>query len=104
MINKEQAIDRLVSVYGKYGISREVLTSLYMDGIEKQGFTPQEVYNLLRMSLGHEFNEREYFAVAEIADMLGMTENEVIAEARKAKAGNESLISGFKMYLPNGIK
>ncbi len=104
MINTEQAINRLYSIYGKHGITRELITSLFMDGIEKQGFTPLDTYNLLRMSLGHEFNEREYFAVAEIADMLGISENEVVAEAKEAQTGNEALINGFRMYFPKGIQ
>lgn len=104
MISKEQAIDRLHSTYSKYGVSREVLTEILTDGIEQQGFTPQEVYNLVRMSLGREFGEREYFAVSEIAAMLGMTEKEVMNAAEKANAGNEALLSGFRMFFPQGIK
>lgn len=51
------------------------------------------------MSLGHEFGGREYFAVPEIADMLGMTEEEVIAAAQKAKAGNEAMKATCKKVM-----
>lgn len=103
MITVEQAIDRLFATYHQYGITRELLENLFNDGVNNQGFTPLETYNLLRMSLGHEFNEREYFAVSEIATMLDMSENEVMEEAKKAKTSNESLINGFRLYFPNGI-
>lgn len=104
MITVQQAIDRLFATYNQYGITWELLENLFNDGVNNQGFTPLETYNLLRMSLGHEFNEREYFAVSEIASMLGMSEDEVMEEAKKAKISNETLINGFRLYLPNGIK
>lgn len=80
-------IDRLFATYGEYGIDRELIERLFTDGTHKQGFTSLEVYNLLRMSLGHEYGEREYFAVSEVAAMLGMTENEVMNAAEKQKQG-----------------
>lgn len=104
MITVQQAIDRLFATYDQYGITRELLETLFKYGVNNQGFTPLETYNLLRMSLGHEFNEREYFAVSEIASMLGMSEDEVVEEVKKAQKSNETLINGFQLYLPNGIK
>lgn len=97
-------IDRLFATYGEYGIDKERVKQLFADGTHKQGFTPLEVYNLLRMSLGYEFGGREYFAVSEVATMLGMTENEVINAAEKAKVRNEALLSEFRMFFPQGIK
>lgn len=104
MITPEQAITRLHATYRKYGVERSTIERLFADGTDNQGFTPLETYNLLRMILAREFNEHEYFAVSEIASMLGMTEDEVMEEARKAKTGNEALINGFKMFFPHGIK
>ena len=91
MITQKEAVQRLFNTYGEYGITEDILNQLFEDGVKNQHFTPQETYNLLRMSLGHEFGGREYFAVPEIADMLGMTEEEVIAAAQQAKAGNEAM-------------
>lgn len=103
MITQKEAVQRLFAIYGEYGVTEDMLNSLFEDGVNNQHFTPQETFNLLRMSLGHEFGGREYFAVPEIASMLDMTEEEVIAAAQKAKAGNEALISGFRMYFPSGL-
>lgn len=103
MITQQKAVQRLYNTYGEYGITEELLNRLFEDGVNNQHFTPQETFNLLRMSLGHEFGEREYFAVSEIASMLDMTEEKVIAEAERAKAGNEAVINGFRMYFPNGL-
>lgn len=52
MITAEQAINRLYGAYGKFGVSKDLITRLFMDGTRQQGFTPQTAYNLLRMSLG----------------------------------------------------
>lgn len=103
MITQKEAVQRLFAIYGEHGVTEDMLNRLFEDGVNNQHFTPQETFNLLRMSLGHEFGGREYFAVSEIASMLGMTEEEVIAAAQKAKAGNEAVISGFRMLFPSGL-
>lgn len=107
-ISTEQAINRLYSTYGKFGITKKLITSLFMDGIEKQGFTPLATYNLLRMSLGEEFKQQEYFSVKEIAEMLETSEEEVrqqIAQLQE-QDGAEPIetMQGWQWYFPNGIK
>lgn len=101
-MTKQEAIQRLYNTYGQYGITAELLDRLFEDGINNQHFTLQETFNLLRMSLAHEYGEREYFAVAEIASMLDMSEAEIMAEVAKTKAENEAVIQGFKILLPKG--
>ena len=59
----EQAIKRLYGTYGKFGISKDLITKLFMDGIGQQGFTPLATYNLLRMSLGEELQKHNYLTV-----------------------------------------
>lgn len=103
MISQQEAVQRLYNSYGDDGITKEMLNKLFEDGVSNQHFTPQETFNLLRMSLGHEFGGREYFAVSEIADMLDVTEQEIIAEIERAKTGNDALINGFRLYFPNGL-
>ncbi len=50
----EQAIKRLYETYGKFGGSKDLITRLFMDGIEQQSFTPLATYNLLKISLGED--------------------------------------------------
>lgn len=102
-MTEEMAIDRLFATYGQYGVTRELMERLFNDG-RKQGFSILETYNLMRMSLGHEYGEREYFAPAELANMLDVSEDEIIEEVEKARTGNKILINEFRLYLPNGIK
>lgn len=101
-MKKQEAIQRLYNTYSQYGITKELLDRLFEDGISNQHFTLQETYNLLRMSLANEYGEREYFAVAEIASMLNMSEAEIMEEVAKTKAENEAVIQGFKILLSKG--
>lgn len=103
MITQKEAVQRLLNTYGEYGVTEEILNRLFEDGVNNQHFTPQETFNLLRMSLGHEFGGREFFAVPEIASMLGIAEEEVIAAAQKAKKEDDAVISGFRMHFPSGL-
>lgn len=104
MISTEQAISRLYGTYGKYGIEEATLRRLFEDGEKKQGFSTLEVYNLLRMTLGHEYGEREYFSLQEVATMLNITPEEVIQQIGSLNAGTkESIMQGFRMYFPNGL-
>lgn len=96
MMNAEQAIDR--------GVSREMLAEILTDGIEQQGLTPREVYNMVRMSLAYEYGEKEYFAIPEVATMLDMTEAEMISQISKTRATNEAVLHGCRLLFPDGIK
>lgn len=108
MISTKQAIDRLYSTYGKFGITKKLIESLFMDGIEKQGFTPLATYNLLRMSLGMEYKQQEYFSVKEIAEMMETSEEEVkqqIAQLQEQDGAKPiEIVQGWQWYFPNGIK
>ena len=104
MISTEQAIARLYGTYGKYGVKEDTLRRLFEDEEKKQGFSTLEVYNLLRMTMGQEYGEREYFALQEVATMLNVTPEEVIHQIGSQNAGaKESIMQGFKMYIPNGL-
>lgn len=99
-MDKDTAIERLFATYSKRGVSRELLEKAFTDGIGQQGFTPHEIYNLLRMGLAHKYGEREYFAVSEVASMLDMTETEIMSKIGKAKAANEAVLRGFSLLFP----
>lgn len=104
-ITTEQAINRLYSTYSKHGITKELITRLVMDGIKKQGFAPLDIYNLLRMSLGHEFNEREYFSLDDVMAITGETEEELAKRIEQYRvellAAGENPDDYFKPIKPN---
>lgn len=107
-ITAEWAINRLYSSYGKFGVSKDLITRLFNDGIGQQGFTPKTTYNLLRMSLGEEFRQQEYFSTKEIAEMLETTEEEIkkqIAQFQEQDGAKPiETMQGWQWYFPNGIK
>lgn len=104
----EQAINRLYSSYCRHGITKDLITRLFMDGIKNQGFSSLATYNLLRMSLGTEFHHNEYFSVKEIAEMLECTEEEVKLQIEQLQEQDEAkpieTLNGWQWYFPNGIK
>lgn len=107
-ITAEWAINRLYSSYGKYGVTKDLITRLFMDGIGQQGFKPLATYNLLRMSLGTEFQQQEYFSVKEISEMLETSEEDVkkqIAQLQEQDGAKPiETMQGWQWYFPNGIK
>lgn len=96
-MTQSEAVSRLYVTYNEYGITKEVLNSVFDDGINNHHFTLQETYNLLRMSLAYEYGEREYFSLFEIASMLGMNEEEVMSKVERVKKGNRTIMNGFKL-------
>ncbi len=87
-----------------------------MDGIEKQGFTPLDTYNLLRMSPGHEFNEHEYFSLDDVMAITGESREELLQRIEQCRQelieAGENPDDYFKpvelqraavYYFPNGL-
>ena len=108
MISTEQAIKRLYGTYAKFGVSKDTITKLFMDGTGQQGFSPLTTYNLLRLSLGTEFQQQEYFSVKEIAEMLDVSEGEAKEQIKQLQEQDGAkpieTMQGWQWYFPNGIK
>lgn len=84
-MNKGIVIQNLVTNYGKYGVTREVLEPLIDDGV-KEGFT----YDLIYLSLEAELSKlagQEFFCTSEdMARAFNASEDEmnrIIEEARE---------------------
>lgn len=78
-MTREDVVKNLLSTYGKYGVTKELIESDIDDGL-KHGFSFETIYTGLRLAMGKCFNEREHFTTQEIAEALGMTHEEVIQE------------------------
>lgn len=107
-MDMKQAVDRLYYTYGKYGIEKDLIERLFIDGIENQGFSTLATFNLLRMSLGVEFHHQEYFSFKEIAEMLDTSEDGVKQQIEKMqeqdKAKQIETANGWQWYFPSGLK
>lgn len=67
----QEALDKLVSKYDRYGYDREFLSSQLRDGIMNEGFSVNIAYNGLRMVLAGQTGERELFSVEDVAEITG---------------------------------
>jgi len=80
-----EALDNLFSKYGKYGFDREMLSRQLQDGIVNQGFSVNMAYNGLRMALGSVTGQEELFSVDDVAEISGMSREEVLQEIENAR-------------------
>lgn len=78
-MKKQDVINNIMASYRDCGMTEEVLEGLISSG-EKQGFSYQTIYTGIRMMLGEQNGREELFSAAEVAEALGMTEDEVIQE------------------------
>lgn len=112
----DEALNRLVNKYGKYGFDRELLSRQLQDGVMNQGFSLNMTYNGLRMALGIATGQEELFSVDDVAEITEMSNDEVLQEIEKARreliAAGENPDDYFKpvepekrniFYFPNGI-
>lgn len=81
----DEALNRLVNKYGKYGFSKEMLSEQLQDGVMNQGFSLNMTYNGLRMALGSATGQEELFSVEDVEEMSGMSRDEVLQEIEKAR-------------------
>lgn len=85
------ALNNLCANYGKFGYGRDLFKQLLLDGIS-HGLSVKSAYNAIRMSLADYVGEHEYFSVDDVAEMIGVSQEEVISEIEQQR--EEILKSG----------
>lgn len=100
----ETAAENLFRNYGKLsGVSLEEYKRLVADGCTKCDMKPQAIYNGLRLCLGLEYGQMEYFSEADARELLGVDQQGLYDEMRKA--GVQLQQTESKTYFfPNGLK
>lgn len=83
------ARESLYRTYGKYGITEPILHRLLITGIKQYNLTIAATYNSLRLLLGEQFSEPERFSVAEIAEILQESEQNVLARIDQLWQGQD---------------
>lgn len=78
------AVNSLYATYSKYGVSKEFLQETIEDGINR-GFSVRAAYNGVRMCLGKETGEREYFTLDDVQEITGESREELIARAEQMR-------------------
>ena len=68
------AVNNLYSTYGKYGLDKGKIWMLICDGMKNYGLSVETCYN-----------EQELFSSDEVAEMLGVSKEEILQEIEKCK-------------------
>ena len=82
----EQAADKLMATYARFGIDRREIVRLMRSGIENYDLTIGAVFNGCRMMLSEQFHTQELFSQRDIAEMLEISEEEAVERIEEAKA------------------
>ena len=77
---EKQQLQKVAARYEKYGISFFCLLQLLRDAPEGMGF--RKALNCIRVALGREFNENEFFSIQEAAELTGETEETIIERVK----------------------
>lgn len=82
----EQAADKLMATYARFGIDRREIVRLMRSGIENYDLTIGAVFNGCRMMLSEQFHAQELFSQRDIAEMLEISEEEAVERIEEVKA------------------
>ena len=82
----EQAADKLMATYARFGIDRREIVRLMRSGIENYDLTIGAVFNGCRMMLSEQFHTQELFSQRDIAEMLEISEEEAVERIEEVKA------------------
>jgi hypothetical protein len=96
------AIDNLMFNYGSMAeLDRESLKQLIRSG-QEQGFTVRQCYNGIRLCLGLEYQQQEVFSTREAAEMLEISEGELLNEMLELGVKPKKQ-KGKVFFFPEGI-
>ena len=99
------AVNNLYATYSKYGVTKEFLQEMIENGL-KRGFSVRAAYNGVRMCLGKETNEREYFTLDELQEITGESrENELRAAGKNPDEYIKEIPSANHniLFFPEGL-
>lgn len=95
----QDALTNLKNTYTvKYGFPEEEIKSMLDSGIKEYDLTVSACYNGLRMMLGEQLGEQEYFTTEEIAEMMQISKEEVLEEIENMKKHCEATGEDFNKY------
>lgn len=84
-MTRQDVFNNIRANYSRYGLTDDDIEAEIASG-EAHGFSYQTIYTGLRMALGKAFNTEELFTVAEVAEAMGASEEEVIDEIERLRA------------------
>lgn len=95
----QDALINLKNTYTvKYGFPEEEIKAMLVSGIKEYDLTVSACYHGLRMMLGEQLGEEEYFTAEEIAEMMQISKEEVLEEIENMKKHCEAIGEDFSKY------
>ena len=82
----EEAADKLMATYARFGVDRREIVRLMRNGVENYDLTVESTFHGLRMVFGEQFGISETFTQKDVATMLDIGEEEAVLEIGAAKA------------------
>lgn len=112
----QDALTNLKNTYTvKYNFPEDEIERMLRSGITEYDLTVSACYHGLRMILGEQLGEKEYFTIEEIAEMMQISKEEVLEEIENMKKHCEAIGEDFSkyaipvqenkaLYFPHGLK
>jgi len=96
------AIDNILRNYGKLAaVDRPQLEQMFNNGLQ-QGLTVNQMYDGIRLVYGVNFHQQEVFSAKEAAEMLKLSENDLLDELQRQGIKPERT-KGNVYYFPKGL-
>lgn len=96
------AIDNILRNYGKLAaVDRPQLEKMFNSGFER-GLSVNQMYNGIRLVYGVNFHQPELFSSKEAAEMLELSESDLLEELQRQGIKPEQT-KGNVYYFPKGL-
>lgn len=96
------AINNILQNYGTLAaVDRPQLEKMFNNGLES-GLTIKQMYDGIRLVYGVNFHRREMFSLKEAAEMLELSESDLLEELQKQGIKPEQR-KGNVFYFPHGL-
>lgn len=101
-MDKNTAIDNILRNYGELAeVDRPQLEKMFNSGFE-YGLSVDQMYNGIRLVYGVNFHQTEMFSIAEAAEMLDLSESDLLVELQKQGIKPDQT-KGNIYYFPRGL-
>lgn len=84
-MTREEVVQTILLKYSRYGVDRALIEREIEEG-EKHQFSYESICTGLRMGLSNVYDTEELFTTREMAEAMGVSEEEVIEEVENARA------------------
>ena len=86
-MTRQEVITKLLDTYSKYGVTEELLQSLWQSG-KKEKFSNKMIYTGLRLAFGYEYGVEERFTLEDVAVLFNCSIDEA-EQCCKTLLGND---------------